>query len=277
MLIRGNSILAPRCDAFEVPEKCYQHERGRLPTFGRHPSSLVPLLGLTATPYRGSDIDENRRLARRFHGQLLIPTLLGDDPIRTLRDRGILSRVDHRVLETGRSFTLTDEELQRFQQLGQLPDTFLRKVGQDAQRNALLLNTLMDLPLHWPVLCFMCSVEHARALSVLLRRNGRTAEVVTGETRRSTRRQLIEDFRAGHVQVLCNYGVLTTGFDAPKIRAVVIARPTTSVVLYEQMIGRGVRGPNNGGTEECLVIDLADNIKQFQGQMAYARMREFWR
>ena len=134
----------------------------------------------------------------------------------------------------------------------------------------------MDLPAPWPVLCFACSVDHARALAVLLRRNGRSAEVVTGETRRSTRRQLIEAFRAGHVQVLCNYGVLTTGFDAPKIRAVVIARPTTSVVLYEQMIGRGVRGPNNGGTEECLVIDLEDNIKQFQGQMAYARMREFW-
>jgi hypothetical protein len=80
---------------------------------------------------------------------------------------------------------------------------------------------------------------------------------------------VIEEFRAGRLQFLCNYGVLTTGFDAPKIRAVIIARPTTSVVLYEQMIGRGMRGPLNGGTEECQVIDLQDNIARFQGQMAF--------
>lgn len=245
-------------------------------TFGRGIESPIPLLGLTATPYRGSDAEENRRLARRFLGRLLIPASLGDEPIRVLRERRVLSRVDHRELHTGRTFDLTPVELERFEQLGQLPGSFLRKVGEDAERNALLLKTILDLPPEWPVLCFGCSVEHASALAVLLRRQGRSAAVVAGTTRRATRRYLIDEFRAGHLQVLCNFGVLTTGFDAPKIRAVVIARPTTSVVLYEQMIGRGMRGPLNGGTEECTVIDLADNITRFRGQMAYVRMLEFW-
>jgi superfamily II DNA or RNA helicase len=194
-----------------------------------------------------------------------------------LRKRGVLSQVEHRVLETGKTFTLTDSELQRFKELGQLPGSFLKKVGEDAERNSLLLKTLLELPVDWPILFFGCSVEHASAMAVLLRRSGRSAAVVTGATRRATRRHLIEEFRAGRLQVLSNYGVLTTGFDAPKIRAVVIARPTTSVVLYEQMIGRGMRGPLNGGTEECLLIDLKDNIARFQGQMAYQRMREVWR
>lgn len=246
-------------------------------TFGRDSDSRIPLLGLTATPYRGISAEENRRLARRFHGQLLIPKILGRDPIRKLRERGILSHVDHRTLNTGSSFTLTITEERHLKEFGQLPDSFLRKVGQDAKRNSLLLKSLIDLPPHWPVLCFGCSVEHARALVVMLRRVGRNASVVTGETRRATRRYLIEEFRAGHLQVLCNYGVLTTGFDAPRIRAVIIARPTTSVVLYEQMIGRGMRGPVNGGTKECLVIDLVDNIARFQEQMAYTRMEEFWK
>jgi superfamily II DNA or RNA helicase len=245
-------------------------------TFKRSHHSPLPLLGLTATPYRGIDAEDNRRLANRFHGQLLIPSTLGDDPIRVLRERGVLSQVEHRVLETGKTFTLTDSELQRFQELGQLPGSFLKKVGEDAERNSLLLKTLLELPADWPILFFGCSVEHASAMAVLLRRSGRSAAVVTGATRRATRRHLIEEFRAGRLQVLSNYGVLTTGFDAPKIRAVVIARPTTSVVLYEQMIGRGMRGPLNGGTEECLLIDLKDNIARFQGQMAYQRMREVW-
>ncbi len=245
-------------------------------TFGRAPATPVPLIGLSATPYRSADREENRRLARRFYNQLLVPSLLGDEPVKTLRERKILARVDHRILETGCHFELNDAEEQRYRQMNQLPDSFLRKVGEDPERNALLLQAMLELPADWPVLFFGCSVEHASAMAILLRRSGRTAAVVTGSTRRATRRHLIDEFRAGRIQVLCNYGVLTTGFDAPKIRAVVIARPTTSVVLYEQMIGRGMRGPLNGGTEICTVIDLADNISRFEGQMAYARMRDAW-
>jgi DNA repair protein RadD len=244
---------------------------------GRKARSVTPLLGLTATPYRGILEEENRRLAQRFHSQLLIPRNLGTDPLHTLRERGVLSLIDHRVLQTGRTFNMDDVEVQRFQQIGQLPDSFLRKVGRDPQRNALLLQQLLDLPADWPILCFGCSLEHASALAVLLRRKRRSAAFISGETRRATRRYLIEQFRSGQIQFLCNYGVLTTGFDAPKIRAILIARPTTSVVLYEQMIGRGMRGPLNGGTEECLVIDLADNITRFHGQMAYRRMEDYWK
>lgn len=251
-----------------------------LKTFGinfRVHSSQIPLIGLTATPYRGVDAEENRRLAKRFHETLLIPKILGDDPINVLRKRGVLSQVDHKVYDTGQTFSLNENEKRHFEQFKQLPDSFLRKVGDNSQRNDLLLQTLLDLPSEWPVLFFGCSVQHASAMAVLLRRKGRSAAVVLGTTRRATRRHLIEEFRAGRLHVLCNYGVLTTGFDAPKIRAVVIARPTTSVVLYEQMIGRGMRGPLNGGTEECMVIDLRDNIARFQEQMAYQRMREVWK
>jgi len=112
-------------------------------------------------------------------------------------------------------------------------------------------------------------------MAVLLRRRGRSAATVTSDTRTSTRRALIEEFRAGRVRTLCNYGVLTTGFDAPAIRALVIARPTASAVLYEQMIGRGMRGPVFGGTERCLVVDVVDNIR-FGGQMAFARYGRYW-
>ena len=55
--------------------------------------------------------------------------------------------------------------------------------------------------------------------------------------------------------------MLATGFDAPKTDVVFIARPTDSIVLYSQIIGRGLRGPAIGGTEECLIINVADNIR----------------
>ena len=114
-------------------------------------------------------------------------------------------------------------------------------------------------------------------LTVMLRRDGIKAAEVSADTRPATRRQIIEEFRAGNLTMLCNYGVLTTGFDAPKIENVMIARPTTSAVLYEQMIGRGTRGPLNGGTPHCLIIDVKDNIENFGEQMAYTRYLEYWK
>ena len=69
--------------------------------------------------------------------------------------------------------------------------------------------------------------------------------------------------------------MLAAGFDAPKVGAVVITRPTMSAALYEQMVGRGLRGPKNGGTEICRVIDVQDEGLP-EGVLSYARVIERW-
>ena len=239
--------------------------------------SRRPLIGLTATPYRGVE-EETRRLATRFHQTLLQPTTLGDDPVAELRDRGVLSKPVHSVIEhSGRAVVLDDDPryAEYYERFNDFHPELLRQLGQDAGRNRRLLDVLLQIPDDWPTLFFGCSVEHAQAVSLLLRRASRTADFVTASTRTATRRHRIEQFREGRLSVLSNYGVLTTGFDAPRVRAVVIGRPTASPVLYEQMIGRGMRGPRFGGTTECLVVDIEDNIR-FGGQMAFARYADYW-
>ena len=80
------------------------------------------------------------------------------------------------------------------------------------------------------------------------------------------------------VIIMCNFGVLTTGFDAPKTSAVLIARPTLSIGLYSQMIGRGLRGPNAGGqknSEIVVVQDLALDEFSDPGQ-TFFHWEEFW-
>lgn len=240
-------------------------------------ASPLPLLGLTATPYRGLE-EETRRLARNFHGRLLRPGSLQPDPVGELRRRRVLSWPDHRVIGYGgRAFSIDADPKYRewYRLFNDFHPDLLRELGEERARNRLLLDILCDLPVDWPVLFFGCSVEHATAMSVLLRRRGRAAATVTASTRAATRRALIEQFRAGELAVLSNYGVLTTGFDAPRVAALVIARPTASPVLYEQMIGRGMRGPQFGGTETCLVIDVEDNIR-FGGQLAFTRYDGYW-
>ncbi len=236
----------------------------------------VPVIGMTATPYRSNE-EEISQLVARFHGRLLRPrNLPAEDPIAALRTRGVLSRPVHRILDAGSErFELTPAQREYVTRWKDLPPDLLSTIGGKKQRNRRLLESLLTLDPGWPALFFGCSVEHAIAMAVLLRRAGRTAAVVTAQTRIATRRHLIEEFRTGRVSVLCNHGVLTTGFDAPRVRAIVLGRPTTSPVLYEQMIGRGMRGPRFGGTEECAVVDVVDNIV-FEGQMAYTRYEGYW-
>ena len=73
-----------------------------------------------------------------------------------------------------------------------------------------------------------------------------------------------------------NVGTLTTGFDAPIVRRVIMARPTTSPVLFEQMIGRGLRGPKFGGTEKCTVVDIVDSFELFGSPKGFTRFEQDW-
>ena len=90
------------------------------------------------------------------------------------------------------------------------------------------------------------------------------------------RRRVVADFKTGLLRVLCNCEVLTTGFDAPRVTHVVMARPTVSRVLYEQMVGRGLRGPVFGGTEECTIIDCEDNYRSERPTLGYQAFRHIW-
>ena len=100
---------------------------------------------------------------------------------------------------------------------------------------------------------------------------------MSANTSPASRRFYIERFRSGEIQVLTNYGVLTQGFDAPSTRAVYIARPTYSPNLYQQMIGRGLRGPLNGGEDRCLIVNVEDNVRQYGEALAFNAFDHLWK
>ena len=75
---------------------------------------------------------------------------------------------------------------------------------------------------------------------------------------------------------MVNYSVFQEGFDAPKTRAIVVARPVYSPNLYFQMIGRGLRGPLNGGNERCLILNVRDNIENYEGKPAFTGLDRLW-
>lgn len=242
---------------------------------------LFPICGLTATPGRaGVNQDaETQQLVGRFQAHLIKPDI-GDgyenDPLRYFREHRYLARANHKVFKLGKEITLNDDDLTQMCVGGDLPAGFLKRLADDEDRNVVVLKRLLDIPKGMPTLVYACTVEHAEMLATLLNKNGRRAGVISSETTLTLRRGLIEGFKVGEFDFLCNFGVLTTGFDAPQTRCIVICRPTTSEVLYEQIVGRGLRGPEFGGTEECDVIDFADNIRRLGPPLAYARFADFW-
>lgn len=235
-----------------------------------------PLLGLTATPYRGTNVDVNEKFVARFGGHRL-NALSEDDPIGQLRDMKVLSRVEHEVLDSevvitdspteGRSGAVAWDDVSR---------DILAKLGDNLDRTQQLVDHVMEQDEDWPILVFTPSVVSAHVTAALLRSLGRQAGAVDGEMRGQERRRKIESFKRGETKVLVNCDLLTQGFDAPKVRALYIARPTFSPNRYVQMVGRGLRGPLNGGTDECLVVNVKDTFTQFDKNLAYTEFDYLW-
>ena len=230
--------------------------------YGRNQTTGAPLIGLTATPIRTND-DETERLVAKFTGGLIEPR----DPYRSLQgfqDDGFLSKVEVEVVRTRYRLQLTQKERGEFEIFHSLPARVLERAGEDTERTVKIIRDL-DRRLHQfqSVLVFACSVEHCRTIASALARLGHQVASLDGSTPRPVRWRTIERFKRREIKVLVNCELLATGFDAPGIDAVVLARPAESRILYAQMVGRGLRGPKNGGTETCRVLDFQDDSRDF--------------
>lgn len=244
-------------------------------------SDLFPVCGLTATPGRAGlyRTQETDKLVGRFEAYLIKPELdvqYYDNPLKYFREHGFLAKAHHILFRSGREYTLTDEEIDDMNRVDDLSSGFLKRLAMDKERNLRIVRRLLELPKATSTLLYACTVEQAYFLSVILTGQGRRSNAISADTPATLRRLLVRDFKEQKLQFLCNYGVLTTGFDAPKTECIVLCRPTTSEVLYEQIIGRGLRGPQFGGTTECMIIDFADNIRRLGPPLAYARFKDFW-
>lgn len=234
-----------------------------------------PLLGLTATPYRGTNEAVNRQFVARF-GERRLNALDEEDPIGQLRAKQVLSSVEHQLLD---GIIVTDsptEGLHGGQAWDDVSGAILAKLGDNLDRTQQLVDHIMRQDPDWPILVFTPSVVSAHVTAALIRSLGRSAEAVDGQMRGQERRRKVDEFKSGETKVLVNCDLLSQGFDAPKVRALYIARPTFSPNRYVQMVGRGLRGPLNGGTQECLVVNMVDTFTQFDRSLAYTEFNYLW-
>lgn len=232
-----------------------------------------PVIGLSATPWRGYDDDESRRLAARFDQRWLPKDQhqLHQD----LLERKVLAKLTYHPIRYDKIVELSEAEIRHLDQYKELPESFVERIGADPDRNDRIIECVLNSRAS-SILLFANSVKHAQYLAARLHLAGCPAAAVSGETDRLARQHFIRRFKSQELKVLCNHSVLTTGFDAPKADMILISRPVLSPVRYMQMVGRGLRGPKNGGTEKCKIVTVEDNILNYRDRLAYHFCRRFF-
>jgi DNA repair protein RadD len=223
------------------------------------------LLGLSATPGRTyNDPGDDQKLSKLYYRQKVTLEVEGySSPLDYLVDENYLSKpVFHQMPFVNEG--LTERESQRLFDADEYPESILEKLSDDEKRNLLILDRVKMLinEGYKRILVFANSVRHSDILNAYtgLRTNIRCASI-TGKTEPEMRQKWLESFKDTNDDepcVLFNYGVLTTGFDAPRTSAAIISRPTKSLVLYSQMVGRVIRGTKVDGTESAEIWTVVD-------------------
>jgi len=203
------------------------------------------ILGMTATPWR---LSQKEGFDHLFNALICGPSVVdlqsGDHLCGTL----VLNPSPQWIIQGG-AVGLD----------GDFTDVGIREANQDHIMTAGALKFWQEHAQDRQTIVYAVSVEHAHNLTAVFRNAGVPAAVMLGETGDEERSRLIAAFKRGKLRVLVNVAVATEGFDLPDASCVVITRPTKSLTLYLQMVGRGLRPKKDNGN--CLILDLAANAE----------------
>lgn len=122
-----------------------------------------------------------------------------------------------------------------------------------------VLNAYWDFSAGKKTMVFNVNLNHNESVYNAFKSEGLNVYSITGETEKNERSKIIKAFKEERDAILCNVGVLTTGFDEPSTETIILNRATKSLVLYLQMVGRGARPFEN--KEFFTVLDLGKNTK----------------
>lgn len=233
------------------------------------------LLGLSATPGRTYEVSEADRELSHFFGTSKVALRVAGftNPIEYLVQSGYLAMPKFRSISGMADLKLNQSERIKLARDFEVPQHLINRLAENDLRNVQIVREVKALAnRHKRILVFAATVKHAKLLAVVLRTIGVAVRSISHETPTAERRQTILWYKANSddVRVLTNFGILTTGFDAPATSAAVIGRPTKSLVLFSQMVGRATRGHLAGGNREAEIVSIVDTELQGFGSLSEA-------
>lgn len=219
----------------------------------------VPLVGLTATPYRMDS-------GFLHHGEgAMFDVISANVPLSRLiphylcaldNQRGSVEIDTTHMRTVGDDFDVASMEAEVMRQ-GMTSHALDEIIIRGAERRSWLL--------------FAVSIRHAQMITDYLNARGVSACTLSHRLSKAERDEIVGGFRAGDFRALVSVNIVSVGFNAPRIDLLGLIRPTISTGLYVQMLGRGMRKAE--GKSNCLVLDYGGNIKR-HGPINDPRVRE---
>lgn len=242
-LMKKGFKLAICDEAHHIVANTYKKVFGELGFLGDNDPNKL-LLGVTATAFR-ADSKHLGDIFQEVTYERSILTMIKAGYLCDVRGLSVETSVDISSVHTRTGDFAVDE-------LASLIDT--------PKRNALVADTYIERGENRHGIVFAVKVEHAMHLATEFKNRGIACEAVYGSMPDDERRDVLQRYSKGEIQILTNVAVLTEGWDAPSTDIIMLARPTQSQGLAIQMIGRGLRiTPNK---KDCLVIDFVDTTKK---------------
>lgn len=220
------------------------------------------VVGLTATPYRldkcagGSMLKFLTRTRPRIFSKVIYCCQIGE-----LLSKGFLANLSY--------YDITSIDLRRVRSNSTGADYDEKSLIAEYERSGFydkLSNTVVKvmqpksgIP-RKGILVFTAFRKESESLVSKLQSLGIKAAIVTCDTPKREREDILQRFKKGEIKVVSNCGTLTTGFDYPELDTIILARPTKSLALFYQMVGRAIR-PSEG--KIGWVVDMAGNYSRF--------------
>ena len=211
----------------------------------------VQIVGFTATPNRG-DKKGLRDIFTNCSHQIEISTLIRE---------GFLVPPKTYVIDVG-----VQDELRQVRKA--ISDFDMAQVESIMNRRAINQRVVEE----WDAkagdrqtIVFCSTIKHAEDLCKEFVRYGIDAAMVTGDTDKDKREQILRDLSNGNIQVVVNVAVLTEGFDSPPVSCIVLTRPCSYKATMVQMIGRGLRTVDQEEfpgvvKSDCIVMDFGTSV-----------------
>lgn len=216
------------------------------------------LLGLTATPIRGTD-DESTFLRQLYNNNLIYSISMSE-----LITKNILADPVFETISTNSNFEpiITIEESNLIKKYGEVPATLANKIAQSSKRNKIIVDTYMkNKDKYGKTLIFALNGLHCFTLNKEFNKRGIKSDFIYSGN--NNNEETIKKFKENKLDVLININILTEGSDIPDIQTIFLTRPTSSEGLLIQMIGRGLRGVRAGGTDKAIIVDFCDKWEIF--------------
>lgn len=207
-------------------------------------------LGVTATPWRMSH--------ESFTD--LFDKLVLSMPIKDFIKQGYLSSYKYFSLKSDSDIQSTIDELD-FDKYGDYKEASMEEKMDIGSIRAQLLKSYQSLAEGKKGIIYAINIAHAKHLSKEYEEAGYKTVCIDSNTPPSERKDLVEKFRKGKIDIIVNVDIFSEGFDCPDIEFIQLARPTRSLVKYLQQVGRGLRPTNN--KEHCIILDNVGMYSRF--------------